>query len=32
VSGRGRLFGAVDNDGREDAPGESVLLWLERRR
>jgi len=24
VSG-GRLFGAVDNDGLEDAPGESVL-------
>jgi hypothetical protein len=28
VSGRGRLFAAVDNDGLEDAPGESVLLRL----
>jgi hypothetical protein len=28
VSGRGRLLGAVDNDGLEDAPGESVLLHL----
>ena len=29
VSG-GRLYGAVDNDGLEDAPGESVLLHLGR--
>jgi hypothetical protein len=30
VTGRGRLFAAVDNDGLEDAPGESVLLRLGR--
>jgi DNA-binding beta-propeller fold protein YncE len=28
ISGRGRLLAAVDNDGLEDAPGESVLLRL----
>ncbi|MCR3720609.1 MULTISPECIES: esterase-like activity of phytase family protein [Prauserella salsuginis group] len=30
VTGDGRLVGAVDNDGLDDAPGESVLLRLGR--